>query len=65
MASVNDFGLKLCKALGINSDHVNSITVNVKAGNLGTVTVQRFLTNEAGDRMNELITEEYNLEPKE
>jgi len=60
----SELGLKCCEILGIDSNGVSALTIELKAGAMAEVHIKRFLTEEDGQKI-EQILEHYGLVPIE
>ena len=56
-------GMEICKALGISSENVCRVTIDIQCGHVATITVIEYLTKENGERLAETIATVYKLEP--
>jgi len=52
IVSGSDFGLSICKALGIDPEYVRSIAIDARVGGLTVVVLRRFVTT---DETNALV----------
>ena len=60
----DQIGLEICQALGIDERQTRSINIDLTAGNVGEITIRRFMTDKDGERIFKILTERYEIVPK-
>lgn len=53
----SDLGRRLCELFGIDPAEVSSIAITAKAGDVSTVTIERFIKTEEADKLSGLLSE--------
>ena len=52
----NEFGLALCGVFGIDPKHIGNITLNARAGEIATVTIERAVTEEETGKLLKVLS---------
>ncbi|MCK5020863.1 MAG: hypothetical protein KAS32_27835 [Candidatus Peribacteraceae bacterium] len=55
--------IKVCEALGIDTNDVSSLVIDLTCNAVATIAVKRFMTNDQADQLVEILPEVYRLEP--